>query len=58
MIRAGSEYNKGNSQYDVAGVSGAFHFKTGTDVEYGTSTNASEGSQDAIRNVLFNASRS
>jgi len=57
MIRAYSEYNKGNSSFDTQGVSGAFHFKTGTDTEWPSSTNLASGSNDAVRNVLFNASR-
>ena len=58
MIRCYSEYNKGNSSYDSNGVSGAFYFRTGTDTEYGTTTNMASGSNDAIRNVQFQANRS
>jgi hypothetical protein len=57
MIRCYSEFNKGNSDYDINGVSGAFYFRTGTDTEYGTGTNMSSGSNDAIRNVKFQASK-
>lgn len=53
-----SEYNKGNSDFDTNGVSGAFHFTTGVDYEYGTSTNMSAGSNDSCRSVQFSASRS
>ena len=58
MVRCYSEYNKGNTSFDTNGVSGAFYFRTGTDTEYGTSTNMASGSNDAIRNVLFEANRS
>ena len=58
MIRCYSEYNKGNSSYDSNGVSGAFYFRTGTDAEYGTTTNMASGSNDAVRNVQFQANRS
>lgn len=57
MVRCYSEYNKNNGDFDTNGVSGAFHFTTGTDTEYGTTTNASSGSNDSIRNVQFHASR-
>ena len=57
MVRCYSDYNKSNSSFDTNGVSGAFHFTTGTDTEYGTTTNVASGSSDSIRNVLFNASR-
>ena len=57
MVRCYSEYNKGNSSFDSNAVSGAFYFRTGTDTEYGTTTNMSSGSNDAIRNVRFQASR-
>lgn len=58
MIRCYSEYNKGNTSYDTNGVSGAFYFRTGTDTEYGTTTNMASGSNDAVRNVQFQANRS
>lgn len=58
MIRCGSEYDKGNSSYDAYGVSGAFFFRTGTDNEWGSTTSASSGNYDAVRNVNFKASKS
>ena len=57
MVRCYSEYNKGNTAYDTNGVSGAFYFRTGTDTEYGTTTNMASGSNDAVRNVQFQANR-
>lgn len=56
-IRCFSEYNKGNSSFDNQ-VTGAFYFRTGTDTEWGSSTNLASGSNDAVRVVNFEANRS
>lgn len=61
-IRTYSEYNKNNETFETAGVSGAFYW----DIEWdndtskttGTATNMSDGSNDTIRKVPFDASRS
>ena len=56
-IQTWTDYNKGNSSFDTACVTGAFHFKTGTDWEQGMSTNGASGNSDAQRRVNFTASK-
>lgn len=52
-----TDYNKGNSAFDTDCAKGAFHFTTGTDLDVGKNSNASNGNYDAQRLVNFTASR-
>lgn len=61
-VRCYSEYNLNNSNYwdDGSALNGAFYWNSALESSeaYGTSTNMTSGTNDAIRNVRFDASKS